>query len=93
MRYMHSAGLLALLVACGTGPEDFRELRDGQREIREKLTELDKKLDQLAARAATAPQAAAQADPNKVFTIPVGNSASKGPANASVILVEFSDFQ
>lgn len=93
MRRLQAVGLLALLVACGSRPEDFRELRDGQREIRDKLADLEKKIDQIASRPAPAPQAAAQADANKVFAIPIGDSPFKGPANAPVILVEFSDFQ
>jgi protein-disulfide isomerase len=87
-----SIGLLAMLAACGGNQDDFREIRDGQRQIMAKITDLEKKVDQVAARpvAAAAP---GQPDPNKVYDIPVGDSPTKGPANASVVLAEFADFQ
>ena len=85
-------GVLAVVAACGPSPQDVRELRDGQRQILAKLADLDKKIEQVASRAA-APAGRPQADPNKVYEIPVGNSPVKGPAAAPVVLVEFSDFQ
>jgi len=92
MRHAASLSLLAVLAACGSNPEEFRELRDGQRQIMAKLADLEKKVEQVAARPA-APQAPGQPDPNKVYNIPVGDSPIKGPAGAPVILAEFSDFQ
>lgn len=82
-----SVGVLAVLAACNGNKEDFRELRDGQRAIMAKLADLEKKVD---ARPAAAPQ---QPDPNRVYNIPAGNSPFKGPADAPVVLAEFSDFQ
>ena len=35
----------------------------------------------------------AQADPNAVYKVPVGNSPEKGPKTAKVTIVQFSDFQ
>ncbi|MDP6980544.1 MAG: hypothetical protein QF570_18420 [Myxococcota bacterium] len=32
-------------------------------------------------------------DPNKVYQVAVGNAPFKGPKNAKVTIVEFSDFQ
>jgi len=69
----------------------MREIRDGQRQIMAKLGELEKRIDQGAARPAAPP--VAPVDPNKVYSLPVGNSPSKGPANAPVAIVEFADFQ
>ena len=34
-----------------------------------------------------------QADPNKVYNIPIGDSYSKGPKDAKVTIIEWSDFQ
>ena len=34
-----------------------------------------------------------KADPNKVYNIPIGDSFTKGPKNAAVTLIEWSDFQ
>ena len=34
-----------------------------------------------------------QADPNKVYNIPIGDSYSKGPKDAAVTIIEWSDFQ
>jgi protein-disulfide isomerase len=50
---------------------------------------------QAAAAAEPRPQAAqpAQADPNSVYAVPLGNSPDKGPKAAKVTVVEFSDFQ
>jgi len=84
--------LVALLAACGASPEDLREIRDGQREIRAKLADIEKKVEQMASRPA-APAGPQQPDPNRVFNIPAGNSPFRGPADAPVVLAEFSDFQ
>ena len=35
----------------------------------------------------------AQADPNAVYKVPLGNSPEKGPKTAKVTIVQFSDFQ
>jgi protein-disulfide isomerase len=83
-------GTLALLYACGPSTEDMQELRSQQKQILAKLGDLEKKLEQAGGRQAAARP---QIDPNKVYTIPVGNSPFKGPANAPVVITEFSDFQ
>jgi protein-disulfide isomerase len=86
-------GLAAVAMACRSDPEEFRELRDGQRQLMNRLGDLEKKIDQVASRPAAAPQGPSQADANRVYSIPVGDSPSKGPSNAPVLLAEFSDFQ
>jgi protein-disulfide isomerase len=90
--------LLAILLipACGPTPEDVSELREQQRTILAKLDGLEKKIDQMAARpAAPAPAAAPRRgpDPERVYELPVGASAIKGPEDAPVTIIEFSDYQ
>jgi protein-disulfide isomerase len=93
MRYTMGIGLLALLAACGTNSDELKQLQDAQRQLQVKLTELEKKVDQLAAAKPAAAPARPQVDPNKVYDIPAGNSPFKGPADAPVVITEFSDFQ
>jgi protein-disulfide isomerase len=82
---------LGILVACGPSPEEVKELTEQQKAILGKITDMDKKLTDLAkAPAAAAPAAA---DDNRVFDLPVGGSPFRGSADAKVAIVEFSDFQ
>ena len=87
-QHIVALGVISVLAACGNS-EEVRQLQEGQRKLEAKLAELEKKVSQAAPAAAGRPQI----DPNKVYDIPVGNSPSKGPADAPVILAEFSDFQ
>lgn len=92
-RILATAAMLCTLAACNND-EAMREIRDGQREIRAKMGDLEKKIDAIASRpAAPAAGQAQQPDPNKIYDLPVGNSPVRGDANGTVILTEFADFQ
>ena len=86
-RHVVALGVVGVLAACGSS-EELKQLKDSQRTLEVKVAELEKKIN--AARPAAAPP---QADAGRVFELPAGNSPFKGPADAPVVLVEFSDFQ
>lgn len=81
--------VMAGLVGCGATPADVEEIKKGQKEILAKLDALDKAVQQVKAPAAARPQV----DPNKVYPLTVGDSPARGPKDAKVVIVEFSDYQ
>ena len=95
--------VLALYTASCVDPQEVGnikakvdELQAQQKDVVAKLDGLAKGQKAILAKAAAAPAAKPSRpteDPNKVYTIPTGNSFVKGPADAAVTIVEFSDFQ
>jgi len=83
---------LSTTTACGPSPADVEEIKKGQKEILAKLEGLDKAVQQVKAAQPAAPNRP-QIDPNKVYNIPIGRSPMKGPADAKVTIVKFSDYQ
>jgi protein-disulfide isomerase len=81
----------ALALGCGGSAADVDALKQGQEKILAKLDGLEKTVANI--KAAPAPAARPQIDPNKVYNIPVGNSPVKGPKNAKVTIVEWADYQ
>ena len=79
------------LAGCGASPADVEEIKKGQKEILAKLDALDKAVQQV--KSAPAAGARPQVDPNKVYPLTAGDSASKGPADGKIVIVEFSDYQ
>ncbi len=92
------AVLAAGLMACVDPQEvsDIKakvdEIQAQQKDIIAKLDTLGKGQKQILAKAPAAARRP-QEDPNKVYDIPIGKSFTKGPADAAVTLIEFSDFQ
>jgi len=84
--------LTALVVVwgCGATPQDVEELKKNQKDILAKLEALSADVKARPAAPAAAP---GQPDPNKVYALSVGNSPVKGPKDAKVRIIEFSDYQ
>jgi protein-disulfide isomerase len=86
------AALAAGSMAACRNDDALNELRDQQRQILAKLTALDEKIDKVAARPVVPPRPAGP-DPVRAYDLPVGKSPTKGPDNAPITIVEFSDYQ
>lgn len=92
------AGLAALAALGGAGPargSELSDIQETQKKILERLDAQEKILQSIQQRVNTmqAGGGRPQIDPNKVYNIPIGQSAVKGPKDAKVALLEFSDFQ
>ena len=97
------ASVAGLLISCNTtnnaGLEQaLNEMKDGQQVILKKIATLEKTINNLALANKNKPadnkkQQPPKTDPNKVYNISVGDSFSKGPDNAAVTIIEWSDFQ
>ena len=76
--------------------KSIKETKDTQQVISRKITSLEKAVNNLALASKNKPsdkKKPTQADPNKVYNIPVGDSFTKGPKDAAVTIIEWSDFQ
>ena len=85
------ATALVAVVGCGPSPADIEELKKGNQELLAKVEELGKAVAQI--KTAPTPAARPPVDPNKVYSVSPGSSPSKGPKDAKVAIVEFSDYQ
>jgi protein-disulfide isomerase len=82
---------LALLGLASCGP--VSEIRATQKEILARLDAQDKTLQSILQKVQASGGGRPQLDPNKVYSIAPGRSPIRGPKDARVTLVEFSDFQ
>ena len=93
-----------LLISCNTADNTALEAKldtisDDQKVILKKMSSLEKTVKNLELASKNQPannknkQQPPQADPNKVYNIPVGDSFTKGPDAAAVTLIEWTDFQ
>ena len=78
--------------------QKINEVKDGQGVMLKKIASMEKAINNLALASKNQPannkkQQPPQADPNKVYNIPIGDSYSKGPKDAAVTIIEWSDFQ
>ncbi len=76
---------------------NWREIDRIDEKLDNRLSQIDARIIEMAAKADRAPTRAAQPtrglDPNKVYPIKTAGAPAKGPANAAVTIAEFSDFQ
>jgi protein-disulfide isomerase len=86
------AAIAALVLASCQDEKPLNELRDQQRQILAKLTTLEEKIDKASSRAAP-PVRRSGPDPARAYNLPTAKSPVKGPADAPITIVEFSDYQ
>jgi protein-disulfide isomerase len=84
--------IAALFLAACQDEKPLNELRDQQRQILAKLTTLEEKIDKASSRAAL-PGRRSGPDPARAYNLPPAKSPVKGPADAPITIVEFSDYQ
>jgi len=99
MRSIHTISMAAVALALAASgcaqKSDVEAVQATQKEILAKLEKIEKDQGTILAKVQAGPAAPQrpQVDPNKVYEIPVGDSAVRGPKDAPVTIVMFSDFQ
>jgi protein-disulfide isomerase len=99
-------GAAAMVAVVGLGCQgsgSFAKVQEALSEIKDNQQSILARLDQLEEKIGTAPQRPArpdaqqarpgQPDPGKTYKVPLGDAHTKGPADAKVTIVEWSDYQ
>jgi protein-disulfide isomerase len=86
-------GLVACTVETDLGPDGLKELREGQKAILERIEKIEKTQQELLASWQKRFPKRPPVDYSKVHDLEIGRSPVRGAKNATVTLVEFSDFQ
>ena len=96
-------GAAGMLISCNATnnaelEKTINDIKDGQQVILKKIATLEKSINNLALANKNKPannkkDQPPKADPNKVYNIPIGDSFTKGPDDAAVTIIEWSDFQ
>ena len=95
-------GSAILLISCNTSnntglDQKLNEIGDGQKVILKKIENMEKSIANLALASKSKPtdkkkQQPPQADPNKVYSVKIGNSFVQGNKNAKVTIIEWADY-
>ena len=88
-------------VSCNTENQSvindkLNDIRDNQKVLLRKIANMEKSIKDLASsnnNKKTNKKEPPKVDPNKVYNIPIGDSFTKGPEDAAVTIIEWSDFQ
>jgi len=94
-RSIATLAAVAALAALPARASEISEIKDMQKQILMRLDAQDKVLNDIKTKLNSMPAGGGrpQLDPNKVYQIALADSPIRGPKNAPVTLVEFSDFQ
>ena len=85
-----------LLVSCNSEAtaelqKKIDDLKDNQEAIKKQIATLSKDVKNIS-KGGNKNQPP-KTDPNKVYNVPVGDSYTKGPDDAAITIIEWSDFQ
>ncbi len=74
----------------------LNDISDNQKVLLRKIANMEKSIKDLASsnnNKQNNKKEPPKSDPNKVYNIPIGDSFTKGPDDAAVTIIEWSDFQ
>ena len=109
LKLIVSVCVTGLFITCNTTnnsglEQTINDVKDSQQVIIKKIATLEESINNLALANKNKPAdknrpadkkqpTPQQADPNKVYNIPIGDSFSTGPVDAAVTIIEWMDFQ